>query len=155
MSGSTPNQCTDNTQFNKSNTRYCDGTLASTSATNTGLLGTSVTYIQQIGRNTFRYPRVVNVDARLQKDFRVGEGRAFSLYIESFNLANHQNVTGVNTGAFTINSPSPSTAANPNAGAPNGFANLISTTNFGTVSNTNSNYAFSPRQFQIAGRFTF
>ncbi|WP_419804850.1 carboxypeptidase regulatory-like domain-containing protein [Terriglobus sp.] len=148
VSGSTPNQCTNNTATNTASP-FCDGTLAPTSATNTGLLGTSQTYIPQIGRNTFRYPRIVNIDARLQKDFRVAEGKTFSLYIESFNLANHQNVTGVNAGAFTIASPAAS------AGASNGTANLTSTTNFGTVSNTNSNYAFSPRQFQIAGRFTF
>ncbi|GAA3750727.1 outer membrane beta-barrel protein [Terriglobus aquaticus] len=148
VSGTTPNQCTNNTATNAAS-RFCDGTLAPTTATNSGLLGTSITYIPQIGRNTFRYPRLVNVDVRLQKDFRIKEGKAFSLYIESFNLANHQNVTGVNGGAFTISSPAAS------AGAANGTANLVSTTNFGTVSNTNSNYAFSPRQFQIAGRFTF
>ncbi len=155
VSGTTPNFCTDNSAYNKSGTPFCAGTQAPTTATNTGLLGTSVTYLPQIGRNTFRYPRVVNVDVRLQKDFRVREGVAFQLYIESFNLANHQNVTGVNGGAYTISSPSASTAANPTAGSQNGLANLVSTTNFGTTSNTNSNYAFSPRQFQIAGRITF
>ena len=160
VGGTTPNFCTDNTQYNKSGTPYCASTAtiasdAPTTATNTGLLGTGVTYVPQIGRNTFRYPRVVNVDVRLQKDFRVREGVLFQLFIESFNLANHQNVTGVNGGAYTISSPSASSAANPTAGSQNGFANLVSTTNFGTVSNTNSNYAFSPRQFQIAGRITF
>ena len=158
VSGTTPNFCTDNTALNKSGTPFCASTAAVASyapntATNTGLLGTSVTYIPQIGRNTFRYPRVVNIDARLQKDFRIREGINFQLYIESFNLANHQNVTGVNGGAFTIASPAVSTATV--AGGLNGFANLTSTTNFGTTSNTNSTYAFSSRQFQIAGRITF
>ncbi len=155
VSGSTPNFCTDNTAFNKSGTPFCATTQAPSATTNTGLLGTSVTYLPQVGRNTFNNPRVVNVDVRLQKDFRIKEGINFQLYIESFNLANHQNQTGVNAGAFTINSPAPSTATNPMAGTVNGLANLVSTTNFGTVSNTNSNYAYSPRQFQIAGRVTF
>jgi hypothetical protein len=160
VSGTTPNFCTDSSQYNKSGTPYCASTAttpsyAPTTATNTGLLGTSVTYIPQIGRNSFRYPRVVNVDVRLQKDFRLREGVQFQLFIESFNLANHQNVTGVNGGAFTISAPSASTTANPTAGSANGLANLVSTTNFATTNNTNSNYAFSPRQFQIAGRITF
>lgn len=132
VSGTTPSQCT------------TVGCLAPNSATSTGLLGTGVTYVPQIGRNTFRYPRVVNVDARLQKDFRVTEGKAVSLYIEGFNIANHQNVTGVNAGAFTLGSA-----------AGTGNATLTSTTNFGQVNNTNSNYAYSPRQFQVAARFTF
>ena len=132
VSGTTPSQCTTN------------GCLAPNSATSTGLLGTGVTYIPQIGRNTFRFPRVVNVDARLQKDFRVREGDALSIYIEGFNIANHQNVTGVNATAFT----SITTTGT-------GTANLTSSTNLGTVSNTNSNYAYSPRQFQVAARFTF
>ena len=155
VSGTTPNFCTDNTAFNKSGTPFCASTQAPTTATNTGLLGTGVSYLPQVGRNTFNNPRVVNVDVRLQKDFRVKEGINFQLFIESFNLANHQNQTGVNAQAFTIASPAPSTAAAPTAGTANGFANLTSTTNFGTVSNTNSNYAYSPRQFQIAGRLTF
>jgi hypothetical protein len=155
VSGTTPSFCTDNSVYNKSGTPLCSGTYAPITASNTGLLGTSVTYIPQIGRNTFRYPRVVNVDVRLEKDFRIREGMQFQLYIESFNLANHQNVTGVNGGAYTISSPAAATAAAPTSGTANGFANLVSTTNFGTVSNTNSNYAYSPRQFQIAGRFTF
>ncbi len=132
VGGSTPNQCT------------TAGCLAPTSATNTGLLGTGVTYLPQIGRNTFRNPRVMNLDARLQKDFRVREGTSFQLYIEGFNLANHQNVTGVNGGAYTVT-----------PGATAGTANLTATSNFGLVNNTNSNYAYSPRQFQIAGRLTF
>ena len=122
VSGTTPNFCTDSSQYNKSGTPYCASTAttpsyAPTTATNTGLLGTSVTYIPQIGRNSFRYPRVVNVDVRLQKDFRLREGAQFQLFIESFNLANHQNVTGVNGGAYTISAPSASTAANPTAGS--------------------------------------
>ena len=131
VSGTTPSQCT------------AVGCLAPNSATSTGLLGTGVTYLPQIGRNTFRYPRVVNVDARLQKDFKVTEGRQLSLYIEGFNLANHQNVTNVNAGAYTLSTVG------------TGTANLNSTTNFGQVSNTNSNYAYSPRQFQVAARFSF
>ncbi len=158
VSGSTPNFCTDNTVNNKSGTPFCASTplvasQAPSSATNTGLMGTGVTYLPQVGRDTFNNPRMVNVDVRLEKDFRIKEGINFQLFIESFNLANHQNQTGVNAGAFTINSPAASTATTP--GAPNGTANLVSTTNFGTVSNTNSNYAYSPRQFQIAGRVTF
>jgi outer membrane receptor protein involved in Fe transport len=137
VSGSTPQQC---------NTVGC---LAPSSAMTSGLLGTAVTYVPQIGRNTFRYPRTINVDARLQKDWRIHETFVLQLIAEAFNLANHQNVTTINTGAYTLAN---TTNANP-ALAPT--STLTPTTNFGTVSATNSTYAFAPRQFQFALRLQF
>ncbi len=137
VSGSTPAQCN------------AVGCLAPSSATTSGVQGTSVAYIPQIGRNTFQYPRTINVDARVQKDFRIHENYTLQVIAEAFNLANHQNVTSLNTGAYTL-------ASTPNANpalAPT--ATLTPTTSFATVAATNSTYAFAPRQFQFALRLAF
>ncbi len=137
VSGSTPQQCN------------AIGCLATSAATTSGVQGTGISYIPQIGRNTFRFPRTVNVDTRVQKDFRIHDNYTLQVIAEAFNLANHQNVTTLNTGAYTLSSVA---NANP-ALAPT--ATLTPTTNFGTVSATNSTYAFAPRQFQFALRLAF
>ncbi len=137
VSGSTPQQCN------------IAGCLATSSASTTGVQGTSVTYLPSLGRNTFKYPRTINIDTRVQKDFRLHENYTLQIIAEAFNLANHQNVTTLNTGAYTLASTA---NANP-ALAPT--ATLTPTTNFGSVSATNSTYAFAPRQFQFALRLQF
>jgi outer membrane receptor protein involved in Fe transport len=106
-----------------------------------GVAGTGVSsYIPVFGRNQLYAPRNIVVDARLQKDFRIREGMTFQLLAEGFNLANHRNITGVNSGAFSL-------------------ANniLTATTNFGTpsTSGVNGNYAYQVRQFQFGGRIMF
>jgi hypothetical protein len=106
-----------------------------------GVAGTGVSsYIPIFGRNQLYAPRNIVVDARLQKDFRIREGMTFQLLAEGFNLANHRNITGVNSGAFSL-------------------ANniLTATTNFGTPSSSgvNGNYAYQVRQFQFGGRIMF
>jgi hypothetical protein len=136
VSGSTPQQC------------YVTGCYATSSATTSGLQGTSVTYLPSIGRNTFQYPRTINVDTRVQKDFVLHENYTLQIIAEAFNLANHQNVTTLNTGAYTL-------ASTPGTGTAAPTATLTPTTNFGSVSATNSTYAFAPRQFQFALRLQF
>ena len=114
-------------------------------AWSTGVAGTGVSYIPFFGRNTLMQPRDIVVDARVQKDFRIREGASLQLLAEGFNLANHQNITGVNTGAFALTS----------AGASNGL--LTATTNFGQASSSgvNSNYAYQVRQVQLGVRVLF
>lgn len=137
VGGSTPQQC------------YVTGCFATSSATTTGLLGTGVTYIPQLGRNTAKYPRSINLDARLQKTFKVHDNYNVELFGEAFNLANHQNVTAINSSAYTL------AVASRNTGTQAPTSTLTPTTNFGTPSATNGNYAFSPRQFQFAARLVF
>jgi outer membrane receptor protein involved in Fe transport len=106
-----------------------------------GVAGTGVSsYIPFFGRNQLYAPRNIVVDARVQKDFRIREGMNFQLLAEGFNLANHRNITGVNSGAFSL-------ANNV----------LTATTNFGTPSSSgvNGNYAYQVRQFQFGGRIVF
>lgn len=110
-----------------------------------GLAGTTVTYIPAIGRDTFKYPRAIVIDLRVEKDFKMTERTSFQLLAESFNLANHQNVTGLNTSAYTLTASTTSAAT----------GTLTYQPSFGTVSNTNNNTAFGPRTIQVAGRLFF
>ncbi|MGA2752739.1 MAG: carboxypeptidase regulatory-like domain-containing protein [Terracidiphilus sp.] len=55
-----------------------------------------------IGRNTFRYPNTWKADLRLAKRFNIGERRQLELIAETFNLFNHQNVTGLETTGYSI-----------------------------------------------------
>jgi hypothetical protein len=97
-----------------------------------------VTYIPELGRNSRQYPRTMVVDLRAQKDFALTEKYNLELIGEAFNLANHQNVTQVNTTGYTFSGTN--LQYNPAAGTPQ---------------NSNSNFAYSPRQVQLAIRLMF
>jgi outer membrane receptor protein involved in Fe transport len=106
-----------------------------------GITGSGVTFLPQAGRNAFQQKRTKDFDVRLEKEIKVHEGYDLQLIGEGFNLANHQNVTSVNTTAYTF---SGSTLVY-NGGL----------AGFGGVSNANSNYVYSPRQIQLAVRLEF
>jgi len=108
----------------------------------TGVGGTGVSsYIPFFGRNTLTQPRDIVLDGRLQKDFKLHEKTSLQVLVEGFNLANHRNITGVNTGAFSLSTSNVLTA----------------TTNFGQPSSSgvNGNYAYQVRQFQFGARILF
>lgn len=134
-SGSAPSQCTGATCLQP---------------WSTGVAGTGVSYIPFFGRNTLLQPRNIVLDARVQKNFQIREGMSFQLLAEGFNLANHQNVTAVNTGAYALTTTG-GTATTPGVGT------LTATTNFGQASSSgvNSNYAYQVRQLQFGARFVF
>ena len=112
--------------------------------TSGGLSGTGVTYIPVLGRNTFQYPRDIVMDLRLQKDFPLKEGYSLQILGEAFNLANHQNITGINTQAYNV------TSNNANA-----TGTLAYQTTFGSVQSSNGNFAYSPRNIQVGARLFF
>ena len=114
----------------------------------TGLSGTGVTYIPLLGRNSFRQPPVLTVDARLQKAFSFREKYNLELFAEVFNIPNHFNITGVNASAYSI---STTLAATPGASV----SNLVYQPTFQSVTSANSNYAYNTRLIQVAGRFIF
>lgn len=102
--------------------------------------------IPGVGRNTYQFKRALVADLRISKKFDITEGTDFELLIESFNLANHQNVTGVNTTAYNL-------AA---TGATGGTGNTLTfNAPFGTPTNVNSNLQYSPRQVQVGARVHF
>ena len=135
VTGTVPNQC------------YVKGCLEAASS---GLGGTGITYIPAVGRNTFNYPRTINLDARVQKDFTFAEKYNLELIGEAFNLANHQNITGLNNTGYVLSTVTP--VANSPA-PPTSTLNYQST--FQTVTSANSNNAYQTRQIQLAARVTF
>ena len=115
-----------------------------------GIAGTGVSsYIPYFGRNTMYQPRDIVVDARVQKDFLLPrEGTSLQLLAELFNIANHQNVTGVNTGAFTLSGTRGTGRGTLTEAAPGFFGTP-------TSSGVNSNYAYQVRQLQLGARLVF
>jgi Carboxypeptidase regulatory-like domain/TonB dependent receptor len=100
-------------------------------------------------RNGYSLPRTQVIDLRLSKRFDIGERVKLELLGESFNLANHVNVTSINQVAYSVatTSGTTSTAA---TGTLNGQAA------FGTVTGANnSNFLYSPRQIQLGLRAQF
>jgi hypothetical protein len=111
--------------------------------------GSSASRLPFIERDSFHYPKSAVVDVRVGKNFYFGShagllGRLrFEVFAELFNVMNHQNITGLTTEAYTLTASA--------AGVPT----LTPYANFGTYTNSNSNYTFSPRQLQFAGRLHF
>ena len=115
-------------------------------AASSGITGTGATaYLPFFGRNTQQYPRTIEVDLRAQKAFTFMEHYNLELFGEAFNLANHQNVTGVNSTGYAISAPA----------TPAGQGTLTYQANFGQTSSANTNYAYGPRVIQIGARVNF
>jgi hypothetical protein len=75
---------------------------------------------------------------------------------ESFNLLNHQNVTGVNTLGYTLGTTTSGTTVTGNTLTFNTSPTSPQTSLFGAVTATNSsNFQFAPRQIQIGARLQF
>ena len=98
--------------------------------------------IDVIGRNTFQMKRTIDMDLRLSKKVRFTERYSAEVLGEAFNIFNHQNVTGVNNTGYIVGG----SAANPT---------LNFNSSFGSVTNSNSNFAYTSRQVQIGFRFLF
>jgi hypothetical protein len=103
--------------------------------------------IPGLNRNNYQYPKTWVIDLRASKRVVVHERYSLEFLAEAFNLANHQNVTGVGATAYSI---SENTTTHTN--------NLVqyTATPFGAITSTNnSNFAYNIRQLQMAVRFTF
>ncbi len=116
--------------------------LNARNATITGSGGDN--YFLPLGRNSFRQPRIFNVDARLSRRINFNESTNVELLVEAFNLFNRTHVTSVNTQAFNLVSAV--------SGGPG--VNLVPVASFGTPSAT-GNSIFRERQVQLAVRFHF
>jgi hypothetical protein len=107
-------------------------------------------YIPQIGRNTFEYPRHIVDDLRVQKAFALTERYNLQFMANVFNIANHQNIDGISSLGYQLQSTSGTTGTATYQGGQTG------TTAFGTVtSSNNSGFLFTPRQIEIGARFVF
>jgi hypothetical protein len=120
-----------------------------TSGTPSGGLGSSINgsgganRIDVLGRNTFKLPAAWITDLRLSTSFAVREKYSVELLGDFFNLANKQNVTGVNGTGYFIGGPATARTLTFNTGV------------FGVPNNTNSNFVYSPRQIQIGAKIKF
>ena len=95
--------------------------------------------IPQLGHNNYFYPRDIVDDIRAEKQFTFNERYRLQVFLQAFNVANHQNVTSVNTPAYKLSG---------------GVATYQA--NFGTVSKTNnSGFSSTPRQLELSTRFFF
>ncbi len=74
---------------------------------------------------------------------------------ECFNVFNHENVTGVNTTGYIFGSPVLGNTTKGYTGDQTYTTPLTYNSTFGSVTNVNSNYAYSPRQVQVALRLEF
>lgn len=101
--------------------------------------------IPEIGRNTFRYPNICNLDARIAKNTRIGERYSFEVVGEVFNVLNHRNATHIDTVGYIIDGSS----------TPGANARLTYLSGFGTVTNANSTTLYRERQIQLALRLHF
>ncbi len=103
--------------------------------------------LPNIDRNAFRYPKTWNLDLRFSKRFTVREHYSLEYLAEAFNLANHQNVTGLGTTAYSVTEDTTNhiNTLTPYTAVP---YNSITSTN-------NSNFAYNVRQIQMALRLTF
>jgi len=104
--------------------------------------GSSADRLPWIERNSYNRPNTIVVDSRLGKNFYIKarhfDNMRFELMGEVFNILNHQNITGITDQAYALSG----TTLTP-------FAS------FGTYTNSNSNWAYSSRQMQIAARLHF
>lgn len=126
------------------------GTLSGAASSGwNGSGGTSI--IPMVGFNTFRYPRRIVDDVRVQKSISFERSRTIrsvDLVLNAFNVANHQNVTALGTTLYTL---SGSTLTYLGQGT-----SYSSNNSFQQVTNTNSaSFLFTPRQIEIAGRINF
>ncbi|MDR3775262.1 MAG: TonB-dependent receptor [Terracidiphilus sp.] len=141
---------------------YGSGTSAYTyTAAGSGMNGSAnSSYLLQLGRNTYKQPNTYVVDLRLQKDLQVSERFKIELVGEAFNLANHQNVTGVNSTVYSIYSSGSTVngaklAANSLVFQNPGTGKGVNASGFGTVSNADSNFVYSQRQIQLGFKMDF
>ena len=124
--------------------------LANTAGSNPNGSGSSSTRVPWIARDSYNYPKTAVFDLRLGKNFYIPASAIhmdrlrLEIFAEAFNVMNHQNITGLTTEAYTLGSSSPSYTAQ-----------LTPYANFGTYTNSNSNYSYSPRQMQVTARLHF
>src|SRR5262249_54972078 len=101
--------------------------------------------IDAVGRNTFRMPRTQVVDMRISKKFTFAERFNAEFVAQAYNLFNHVNATTMNNTGYIISN---SGTLNNVTGAPacSSAAPCLNFNGpFNTISNANSNFAYSSR----------
>lgn len=106
-------------------------------------------------RNGLRQPGTNTLDLRLSKRFVIRDRLKLEVLGESFNLFNRQNVTGVNTTAYTVGAATTTVAKVVTATA-NTLTYTTANPSFGaTTASNSSGFSSAPRQIQLAVRAQF
>ncbi len=101
-------------------------------------------YVPVVGRNTYKYPRHIVDDIRIDKSIPFTERYTLDLMLNVFNVANHQNVDGINNTAFALASTGTTTGT------------MTYQSSYGAItSSNNSGFLFTPREVEIAAKFNF
>ncbi len=108
--------------------------------------------IAAVGRNTFRYPVVVNADLRVSKRTQITKKVSLEILAESFNLLNHENVTAIDTVGYTLSNSSSATSL-PKLTWQSGTR--AGSSEFGTALNGNNTNLYQDRQIQVAAKLHF
>lgn len=130
-----------------------NGTTGTLAGTGVNGAGSGSTRVPWIARDSYNYPKDAVVDVRLGKNFYLPSIHRYGLnseprlelFAELFNLMNHQNITSLTTEAYTLGDVKTSATQQT----------LTPYSAFGTYTNSNSTYTYSPRQIQIAARLHF
>jgi hypothetical protein len=94
-----------------------------------------------LGRNSFHYPNLYNVDMRLSRNFKLTERQKVEFVAEAFNLFNRQQITGLNTSMYSTSFT-------------NGVPTLTYSPSFGTYNQAGASL-YRERQVQLAVRYSF
>ena len=110
----------------------------------TGILGAGGSNrLPSVGRNTYSLPKTADLALRVSKGFAIQNTHKIEAILDIFNLTNRLNYTQVNATMYTVGG----TTAAPT---------LTYNSTFQSLTNANSNYfVFTPRQVQLAVRYTF
>jgi hypothetical protein len=118
------------------------------------------TRLDQIGRNTSRLPMTWVQDLRVSKSFTFQERYKVELMADAFNIANKQNVSQENNSGYAISNPSISTTNNAIVTPCGGLSTTTTSCvafnpSFASVTNSNNNFVYSPRELQLGVRIHF
>jgi hypothetical protein len=110
-----------------------------------------------VGINTYRYPRRMVDDIRVQKAFAFEHGYNLQLIANVFNIANHQNVDGMNATAYIYSDAGSSgltAATSPGGAYPKDLASTLTyQPTFDTITSKNATgFLLTPREIEISAR---
>lgn len=103
-------------------------------------------FLPLLGRNTFKQPRISNVDLRASRSLMVKEKYKVEALAEAFNLFNRFQVTGVQNTAYSLSGTTLAPQATGSGGS--------SFSTFGTATSA-GNGIYRERQLQLALRLEF
>lgn len=107
--------------------------------------------VYNVGRNTYRYPATWKADLRIAKRIDLDRKRSLNLFLETFNLFNHRNITSLSSIGYTLTSGT-LTGTPPVLTYRGGSS---TSTAFGQPINVNASDSYRERQIQFGLRMSF